>query len=150
MSSLRHQLSKYPVKPLDTFVSNPQLVHREISVIRGQASETKTHVEELRADGYHDKVRNWLAAPDPSTNFNKSRDEHHEGTGQWLLNSEIYTKWKTEQNSFLWLYGMPGCGKTTLSSSVILDVKQSGTGTLDPISDNYTSKTCRLIFVLLS
>lgn len=97
----------------------------DISGIKGQTSETKAHVEELRADGFHDKIRNWLAAPDPSTNFNKAREQYHEGTGMWLLNGEVYTKWKTESNSFLWLYGIPGCGKTILSSSVVADLKES-------------------------
>ncbi|KAH6655699.1 hypothetical protein BKA67DRAFT_534614 [Truncatella angustata] len=100
-------------------------MHMDISTIRGQTSEIKTHVEELRVDGHLEKVRNWLAPPDPSTNFNKAREQYHEGTGHWLLNSEVYTKWKMEQNSFLWLYGIPGCGKTILSSSVVADLEQS-------------------------
>ncbi|KAF2998684.1 hypothetical protein E8E14_002898 [Neopestalotiopsis sp. 37M] len=106
-------------------VEEEKRLSESLQEIHTQTSETKTHVEELRADGHHDKIRKWLAAPDPSTNFNKARAQYHEGTGQWLLNSEVYTKWKAEPNSFLWLNGIPGCGKTILSSSVVADLKQS-------------------------
>jgi len=30
-------------------------------------------------------------------------------------------------NSFLWLYGLPGCGKTILSSTIIKDLQDNGT-----------------------
>jgi Cdc6-like AAA superfamily ATPase len=31
----------------------------------------------------------------------------------------VFVKWKTGRSSFLWLYGIPGCGKTILSSTII-------------------------------
>jgi hypothetical protein len=34
-----------------------------------------------------DKIRGWLAAPDPSTNLNKAQELRQPGTGQWLLDS---------------------------------------------------------------
>lgn len=39
-----------------------------------------------------------------------------------MLGSKQYVEWKTNSASFLWLYGIPGCGKTILSSTVIEDV----------------------------
>jgi hypothetical protein len=38
------------------------------------------------------------------------------------MKSKFYTDWKTNPNSFLWLHGIPGCGKTILSSTIIEDV----------------------------
>lgn len=78
----------------------------------------------LRADGHLNKIRKWLSPPDPSTNFNEAREQHHQRTGQWFLKSDQYARWKKEHNSFLWLNGIPGCGKTILSSSVVADLKQ--------------------------
>ncbi|KAK8851752.1 ankyrin repeat-containing domain protein [Apiospora arundinis] len=72
-------------------------------------------------------IRRWLSPPDPSANFNKAREQHHIGTGQWFLDSDQYSKWKTDRNSFLWLNGIPGCGKTILSSSVVADLEKSTT-----------------------
>lgn len=46
------------------------------------------------------------------------------GTGQWFLHSDTYSTWKNERNSFLWLNGIPGCGKTILSSCIVEDMKK--------------------------
>lgn len=35
------------------------------------------------------------------------------------MDSETYNGWKKDHNSFLWLYGIPGCGKTVLCSTAI-------------------------------
>ncbi|KAI0537679.1 hypothetical protein GGR58DRAFT_527100 [Xylaria digitata] len=40
-------------------------------------------------------------------------------TGEWLHDSETFTDWLSEPNSFLWLRGIAGCGKTILSSTII-------------------------------
>lgn len=45
--------------------------------------------------------------------------QHCEETGRWFLESSAFSDWKSKPNSFLWLYGIPGCGKTILSSTII-------------------------------
>jgi hypothetical protein len=67
----------------------------------------------------HGEIYRWLSPSDPSTNFNKALQQRQEGTGHWLLRSSPFTKWHSQQNSFLWLHGIPGCGKTILSSTII-------------------------------
>ena len=64
----------------------------------------------------------WLSAPDPSVNLNDAYKKRKAGTGSWLLESKQYLDWKTTSDSFLWLHGIPGCGKTVLSSTIIEDV----------------------------
>jgi len=66
-----------------------------------------------------EKIERWLSPPDPSTNYNKALQQRHEGSGLWFLKSDTFAKWKKRQNSFLWLHGIPGCGKTILSSAVV-------------------------------
>ncbi|KAF1955323.1 hypothetical protein CC80DRAFT_91782 [Byssothecium circinans] len=70
------------------------------------------------------KIRQWLSAPDPSTNFQKALKLRQANTGLWFLKSDEYTRWKTATTSPLWLHGIPGCGKTILSSAVLQDVLQ--------------------------
>jgi hypothetical protein len=65
------------------------------------------------------KIERWLSPPDPSTNHNKAIKQRYEGSGIWFLESDAFAKWKKARNSFLWLYGIPGCGKTILSSAII-------------------------------
>jgi hypothetical protein len=65
------------------------------------------------------KICSWLSAPDPSTNYYKAHKQRQAETGLWLLESAKFTDWKESAASRLWLYGIPGCGKTILSSTII-------------------------------
>jgi hypothetical protein len=65
------------------------------------------------------KICGWLSAPDPSTNYHKAHKQRQAKTGLWLLQGAKFTKWKESAASRLWLYGIPGCGKTILSSTII-------------------------------
>ena len=70
-------------------------------------------------------ILQWLSAPDPSSNYNAACKKRLLHTGDWLLNSSSYFQWKANPRSFLWLHGIPGCGKTVLSSTVIHDLMQN-------------------------
>lgn len=65
------------------------------------------------------KICKWLAAPDPSTNYHKAQKQRQAETGIWLLENARFLEWKASAASRLWLYGIPGCGKTILSSTII-------------------------------
>jgi Cdc6-like AAA superfamily ATPase len=70
-------------------------------------------------------IKSWLDPPDASTNHIQARKEHHQDTGLWFLTSEQYIRWKAKLCNALWLHGIPGCGKTILSSTVIENLKAS-------------------------
>jgi hypothetical protein len=70
------------------------------------------------------QMRQWLSAPDPSTNYQKALKLRQFDTGLWFLESDAYTRWKIAATSPLWLYGIPGCGKTILSSTIVQNVVQ--------------------------
>ncbi|PVH92845.1 HET-domain-containing protein [Periconia macrospinosa] len=70
------------------------------------------------------KIRRWLAAPDPSVNYQNALKQRQQDTGLWFLESEPYTNWRVDAASFIWLYGIPGCGKTILSSTILQDILQ--------------------------
>jgi len=91
------------------------------------SQNTSDAVKGMEFEQRRKKIERWLSSPDPSTNYNKALQQSQEGTGLWFLQSDTFAKWKTQRNSFLWLYGIPGCGKTILSSTIIkyLDGKLS-------------------------
>ncbi|KAL9607602.1 MAG: hypothetical protein Q9167_007497 [Letrouitia subvulpina] len=70
------------------------------------------------------KIRDWLSAPDPSSNYNAAREKQQPTTGDWFINGSQFAQWKIDDCSFLWLYGIPGCGKTVLSSTILHHVLQ--------------------------
>ncbi|KAF2878542.1 vegetative incompatibility protein HET-E-1 [Massariosphaeria phaeospora] len=65
------------------------------------------------------KIYSWLSAPDPSTNYHKAHKQRQAETGLWLLENAKFAEWKESAASRLWLYGIPGCGKTILSSTIV-------------------------------
>jgi len=52
-------------------------------------------------------------------NYNKALEERFAETGIWFTESLVASNWKTAPGSYLWLYGILGCGKTILSSTII-------------------------------
>jgi len=83
---------------------------------------TSAAVEKLGIEHREEKLDHWLSPPDPSINWNKALQQRHARSGLWFLQSEVFANWKTRPNSFLWLSGIPGCGKTILSSAIIEDL----------------------------
>jgi len=88
---------------------------------------TNATVDKLYLDSRQMRIIQWLSAPDPSTNYNKALQQRHKGSGLWLLRSKVFAEWKARPKSFVWLYGIPGCGKTILSSSIIEHLKSGRT-----------------------
>lgn len=86
-----------------------------------------THIEiqNSQIDKHTDDIVQWLAPPDVSTNLNKALQARHADSGRRFLDSKAYKTWKNGENTFLWLHGIPGCGKTILTSTVIEDLRRT-------------------------
>lgn len=52
-------------------------------------------------------------------------EKRHAGTGLWFIGSRAFADWEQHSGSFLWLHGIPGCGKTVLSSTIIKHLENS-------------------------
>jgi hypothetical protein len=103
--------------------SNFSIVETKLDSFKDALNEIQTKVDNQQVDRGLERIKSWLTPPDPSTNFHKALRRRHAGSGKWLLRDTSYTTWKRRPHSFLWLYGMPGCGKTVLSSSVVEDLE---------------------------
>ncbi|THX37115.1 purine and uridine phosphorylase [Aureobasidium pullulans] len=97
-----------------------------VEQLSGVVGKVGSSVEQLKAFGSSNAITAWLDAPDPSVNFNRAHDAHHTGTGQWFFKTGQFLQWRREENSFLWLHGMPGCGKTVLSSTIVRRLAEDG------------------------
>ncbi|KAL3587439.1 hypothetical protein FPOAC2_13336 [Fusarium poae] len=90
-----------------------------LSSIESTGNETKHAVMSMTSDHRFTKIERWLSPPDCSTNANLARKRRHPGTGTWLLNSPAFQEWKLGSRQHLWLYGLAGCGKTILSTTIL-------------------------------
>ncbi|KAH0277552.1 Pfs, NACHT and ankyrin domain protein, partial [Aureobasidium melanogenum] len=95
-----------------------------------QCKIAETDVEELvqstkqSADYILDsRVKDWLRPPDASINLVNASKLRHSDTGRWFLESSRYRWFKGTSGASLWLRGIPGCGKTVLSSTIIKDLQ---------------------------
>lgn len=82
------------------------------------------------ADRQADEILRWLSAPDASADQLDALQRRLKNTGAWFITGRQYNDWKLCPGSFIWLHGIPGCGKTILTSTVVEDVsKHCGSAT---------------------
>ncbi|KAF8463211.1 hypothetical protein JB92DRAFT_2116649 [Gautieria morchelliformis] len=77
----------------------------------------EAHDNQRRQDIYK-----WLAAPDYESKHLNAVSEREEHTGSWFLQAESFHEWKSQPESFLWLHGKAGAGKTILCSTIIREI----------------------------
>jgi hypothetical protein len=85
---------------------------------------------EAKSDLRH-RIVDWLFPPESSPFFRAALDLRHPDTGTWLLKDRQYQAWRNGHDHFLWLHGIPGCGKSVLTAAVIDDVQQQVLQTSD-------------------
>ncbi|KAF4853705.1 Vegetative incompatibility protein HET-E-1 [Colletotrichum siamense] len=126
----------------------PAEVERErnaLEQLRGQLTEVQNAVSAVGEDvkQVHAKFttaedkklsKHILKWPSP-TNYGSRQSEHfrtrHEGTGQWFLSSPQYQEWNESTGRTLYCPGMPGAGKTILTSIVINDLVSKAESNVD-------------------
>ncbi|KAG8832783.1 hypothetical protein FRC20_007808, partial [Serendipita sp. 405] len=87
--------------------------------IEKTVNNVSDQLEDIKLLEYRKEILKWLKGSDPTTNHNTARKKHEPGTGEWLLDSKEFKSWMEEDGKIVWLNGIPGAGKTVLSSTVI-------------------------------
>ncbi|EXK80973.1 hypothetical protein FOQG_14583 [Fusarium oxysporum f. sp. raphani 54005] len=104
-------------------------ISKVLASIESTGNETNHAVMSMASDHRFAKIKVWLSPSDYSTNANLARKRRHPGTGAWLLNSPVFQQWKLGSRQHLWLYGLAGCGKTILSTTILDHLLQIDTHT---------------------
>ena len=69
-----------------------------------------------------EKVLQNLSDSDPAAKLKEFRRDRQPGTGTWLFDLDEMSSWIAGNTSALWIYGIPGAGKTILSTLVVDEV----------------------------
>ncbi|BCS19896.1 uncharacterized protein APUU_20328A [Aspergillus puulaauensis] len=80
---------------------------------------TSSLFEAFCHDHQSDRILSWLSPSDPSSNLSEAKEIRCEQTGSWLLDDHKFRSWISRSRKALCLEGMPGSGKTILSSKVL-------------------------------
>jgi len=133
-----------------TLDANKRQLTELIQAIKTSSDENKGQISKLKDDlrvvqssqaGLHDSldrlhhrqesrdlleeqstILNWLAPIDYSSQQSDFIHRRQPGTGQWLLDSEKYQAWLHAKGKTLFCPGIPGAGKTILTSIVVDDL----------------------------
>jgi hypothetical protein len=81
---------------------------------KGQGELLKAQITEE-----HGKIISWLSPVNPVEKHAIFLAEYQEGTGLWIFDRNEYKAWEESQNGALYVYGIPGAGKTTLATLVV-------------------------------
>ncbi|RYP26295.1 hypothetical protein DL768_011765 [Monosporascus sp. mg162] len=65
------------------------------------------------------EILDWLTPFDYGLQQSDLFSKRHEGTGEWFLHSEEFEGWQETKNKTLYCPGIPGAGKTSITSAVI-------------------------------
>ena len=68
------------------------------------------------------KVMKFFRAKQSVQTRSRPFEDHVPGTVSWLLEEDAYEKWRSKQNTVLWLYGTPGMGKAHLAYGIFSDL----------------------------
>lgn len=81
-------------------------------------------LQDQKSSSHFQEIKKWLSASDVSKNLFEALKKRHEGTCVWILQCRTFQEWHSDQRRFIWLHGIPGCGKTVLSAAVIDHLQQ--------------------------
>ena len=65
-----------------------------------------TTIPNIHAEEHHQKIYNWLSAPDHQSKHAIARKERQETTGEWLVQGKRFNEWMVKADSLLWLHGI--------------------------------------------
>jgi hypothetical protein len=78
-----------------------------------------TNVGKVLHNQEQQTILSWLTPADYSAQQNDYFGRRQEGTGEWLLESDKFQGWKNNKRHILFCSGIPGAGKTMITSIVV-------------------------------
>lgn len=121
-STLSLALSKKSLASIIEVLTKQDETLQHIEEIRKEQSQIRQQQiqdTERRLSRERRKMLNVVSDIRPEDSFKKHFSLHQDGTGVWFLESSEFEKFMSTQNSRLWLFGIPGAGKSVLSATII-------------------------------
>ena len=79
-------------------------------------------LEQKQHEATDQKVRtdtlNWISPAQVAQVHQSVSDRAQKGSGTWFLESDAFVSWRDSESEGLWLWGIPGAGKTVMASII--------------------------------
>ena len=127
LGSIERQKLLFTLARQNDHIKLTEAIKSDVETVHRKVHEISEGMAQLDLSDKHHKIRRWLSGPDPSLNYNRALQKRHGKTGSWLFGHGGFRDWKQDPgpSSVIWLYGIPGCGKTILCSTILEHVLQS-------------------------
>lgn len=121
LGTIERQKLLFTLARQNDHIALTKAIKSDFNTLHNKIDEIGEGVARFELSDRHHKMRLWLSGVDPSLNYNRALRKRHEGTGNWLIEHDIFRNWEQDpdSDSIIWLYGIPGCGKTILCSTVV-------------------------------
>lgn len=123
MNIIERQKAVFILARQNDHIALSRAIGTDIGNMQKRVEEVNTGFTNLQINEKRKKIHYWLSAPDPSWNYNEALQSRHANSGDWFFKTDIFLNWLLDNGRFLWLNGIPGCGKTILSSAIIQRIK---------------------------
>ncbi|THX25812.1 hypothetical protein D6D11_10357, partial [Aureobasidium pullulans] len=101
---------------------------REIQQRLQKQQQRETEHRDQEQVKAREEVLRWLSPHNFEHKQNETFKTKHQGTGDWLLQTEEFSNWeKATTSQLLWCHGKPGAGKSVLASHVINHLQKNQT-----------------------
>lgn len=94
-------------------------IEDELAAVHRLLRERKELETRITLTEKRKKILESFLSVDPTRNFDINKELRHPTTGFWLTEDETFQQWFKGTGSCLWLSGIPGAGKTILSTIII-------------------------------
>jgi hypothetical protein len=104
---------------LDELRKGNQTHATAISTVGGGVDQLQHHHKESERREQHRAILDWLKPRDYASQQTDIFNRRQKGTGEWLLRSKEFVHWRDHSKETLFCPGIPGAGKTVMTSIVI-------------------------------
>ncbi|KAF5013238.1 hypothetical protein FDECE_752 [Fusarium decemcellulare] len=105
-------------------ISREKTLSEQLDEVLSEVTETKQDVQSIKRVQEDSQVLKWLLDIDSGAQQTDTLSKRQPGTCQWFLDSNEYQLWVREKGQILFCPGIPGAGKTILTSIVIQDLTE--------------------------
>ncbi|KAK4690674.1 hypothetical protein P7C71_g6170, partial [Lecanoromycetidae sp. Uapishka_2] len=124
-TSLSLALQADSVSTLLVSLSRQDDLHAELRDIKTELKRKREVELRVAIDDRRRKMLESLGSINPKQNHDMSLKLRQPATGLWLTEGDELKHWLATKNAKLWLFGIPGAGKTILAASVIEEALKS-------------------------